>query len=234
MPRRDEDEKPPEAMTRGKRLPIVVVAGVFDAIRLFFEFFMITGPALAALWCTSHAGDTLDKWTFGLLGLKTAALACSAGAAAIGAAGSEITMPLGAVMSAVVGLIGFLVLGLWIVMTNARLFKVMTAAPIWFVGAFALTEIPFIGAIPVYSIILWRLYGSQIRIEQAALKQWEADHAARLRQRREEQAAQLAQVQQARLAQAEQEQQEQEAANDELYAQAEAADDAQYAQKIAA
>jgi hypothetical protein len=227
MPKNNNSETPPEVMTRAKSMPVIVVAGGFDALRLFFEMFWIFGPGLAALWCTANGGGMLDKWSLGLLGTKTAAVACSAGAAAIGTIGLEVTAPLGTILAAAVGLIGFLVLGLWIAITNMRLFKSATA-PFSFISAFAIGEIPLIGAVPVFSIVLWRLYGAQIRTETAALKKWEADHAAQISQQREQQTASLMQRQQEQLAQ----QQEQEAANDEQYEQAEAADDEQYTQEM--
>ena len=214
MPQR-RNEPEPEVMTRGKSMPVIIVAGIFDAARLFFTFFWFLGPALAALYCTVKTSASLSAWTLGIAGTKTAAALCSLGAGAIGAAGSEVTVPFGIVMADSVGLVGFLVLGLWIVMTNMRLLKAVKNAPLQFAAAFAVGEIPLIGSFPVFSFTLWRLYGAQIRAEEAAHEKWEEGQAtARLRER-DQQAARLAQIQMTQVAEA-----DQRAANDEEYAQA--------------
>ncbi len=213
MPRKGSSAKPPEAMTWSRGGPVVAVAAIFDLARLFFEMFWFFGPALAAIYCTSKVSD----WVGSLWGLTAAV--CTAGAAAAGIAAAEVTAPLGVVMAMAVGFLGFLVLGLWILATNSRIFKVNAMGALWFVGGFGLAEIPFVGAVPAFSIVLWRLYKTQIRIETEALKKWEAaqqqEAAAELRER-QQQAAQLIQARNAEAEQAqEQEVLEEEAAMEE-------------------
>ena len=216
MPQNRNNTEPPEVMTRPKSMPVIVVAVLFDAIRAFFTLFWFFGPALAGVYCTSKVSDWI-----GALGGVTAA-GCSAAAIAGGAAVSEFTTPLGVVMADAVGLAGFLILGLWIVMTNARILKAVASAPLQFAGAFAVGEIPFLGAFPVFAVILWRLYGAQIRSEKAAFAKWEKENASAQLQQRNQVAAQVMQIQAAQQAQF----MEQEAANEAVYA--EAANDEQY------
>lgn len=203
-------------MTWGKALPVLIAAGIFDLTRLFFEFFWFLGPALAAAYCTAKASGVLSTMTFGLLGTKTAAIVCTAAAGFGGAAAVEVVAPFGVVMSMAVGLIGFLVLGLWIVMSNSRLFKENAASLYWFVGSFGISELPLIGSIPAFTITLWRLYKAQIQKEGDELKKYRKEEEALQLQERRQQAAQLMQARNAQMAQTEAE----EAANDEMYAQA--------------
>ncbi len=226
MPQSRSSQKPPEAMTSAKRWMIVIVAGIFDAMRLFFTMFWFFGPALAAAACTHTASGLVGS----LWGLTEKI--CEGGAVAAGLAVSEITIPFGIIMSMVVGFIGFLTLGLWILLTNSRLFKTVSNAPLQFVGVFAASEIPVIGAIPVFAIVLWRLYGTQMKIEQATLEKWNAEHAQEIASQRRAQQQQAAQILLARNAheeqiqeQEEQEYTEEEAAEEEGANETEAADD---------
>ncbi|MFA6519336.1 MAG: hypothetical protein WCT41_00715 [Candidatus Paceibacterota bacterium] len=222
MPQKKIKPEPP-MMTRSKSMPIIVAAVLFDLMRGFFTLFWFFGPALAALYCTVKGGEIASSVTFGLLGTKTAAALCSAAAITGGTAISAFTAPFGIIMADAVGLFGFLVLGMWIVMTNMRILKAVETGPIQFAGAFAVAEIPFLGALPVFSFILWRLYGAQIRTEEAAHKKWEKETADARLQERNQQQSQLLQIQAAQQMQFAQ----QEAANDAVYAQA--ANDERYA-----
>lgn len=200
-------------------MPVIVVAALFDILRAFFTLFWFFGPALAGATCVYKYGGV---WVVG----KLLAAGCVSLAVAGGVAGSGFTTPLGVVMADAVGLAGFLVLGLWIVMTNARILKAVKNAPLQFAGAFAVGEIPFLGAFPVFAVILWRLYGAQIRIEQATHDKWEKENADAQLQQRNQVAARVMQIQTAQQAQL----MEQEEANDAVYA--EAANDAQYTQEM--
>lgn len=225
-------------MTLAKALPVLALAGILDLFRMFFEMFWFFGPAIASVYCSIK----VENWIGSAWGLTKAI--CAAGAAAAGTAVSEVTIPLGVIMADAVGIIAFLLLGFLIVMTNSRLLKLVSSAPLQFAAAFALSEIPIIGTLPAFLFVLWRLYTAQIKIEGAALKQWEKDHAEEQRQERERQIAQFTQDQNAQMAQI-QESQEIEAANDAQYAEedvvqesaeeermaSEAANDEQYTQE---
>lgn len=240
MPQSKASSTPPPAMTWPKAIPVIGLAGAFDALRIFFELFWFFGPAVAGFYCTSVLSGGLSTWTFGLLGTKTAAAICAAGAVAGGAVLAQPLIALGVVMAMAVGFIGFLVLGFVVITKNPRLVSANASGAVWLIGSFALSELPLVGAIPSYSMALAKLYHTQIKKEQAALKAWQKAHAGELLRARQEQAAELMQMQTAQL-------QEQEAANDALYDEqiqeqeaadieearaAEAANDAQYTQEM--
>lgn len=212
-------DTPPKAMTWGKATPVFIVALMFDLMRMFFLMFWFFGPTLAALYCTNKAGELVGS----LGGLTGAACTGVAGVAGFGA--SAITVPFGTVMAMVVGFLGFLSLGLWILMTNARIFKTIASGGLWFGGSFLISEIPILGSIvPAFSIAIFKLYGTQIRIEHAALKKWERGQAEKQQREKDYQIAYLTQVRAAQIAQA-----NQQAANDEAYESAQAANDERYA-----
>lgn len=207
MPQKGNSQ-PPEAMTWGKALPVILVAGIFDLVRLFFEMFWFFGPAMAAVYCTSEATGILTKYTLGVLGAKTAGIACSAAAVAGGVAASEMIEVFGVIMAIATGFLGFMVLGLWIITTNARIFKANESGALWFIGSFCISEIPLIGSVPAFSIALYRLYSTQIRVEKASLQKWEKEHAQEIADQRRAQQQQAAYLMQARTA---------ELAEDEIY-----------------
>jgi hypothetical protein len=204
-------------MTWPKAAPVIIAAAICDAFRLFFTMFWFFGPVMASVICTATASETVSTWTLGLGGVKTTAVVCAAVAGAAGTAGVEITGPFGVIMADAVGLATFLALGVWIIKTNARIFKAVASGSLWFVGGFAVGEIPFIGGLPTFSIALWRLYGTQIRVEGEGLQKLQREHASELAQDRRQQAVQRMQAQNMQIAQM----QEQEAANEAIYEQAE-------------
>ncbi len=213
MPRKRSSQEPP-VMTLGKALPVIVIAFIFDALRFMFEWFVISGPALAAVYCTVKASGVVQMVTFGLLGTKTAGLICSAAAIAAGTAVAGATAAFGAVMAMAVGFAGFLTLVLLLMITNARIFKVNKSGLLWLVAGLGVAEIPFIGSFPAFSVILWRLYRRQIKVEKAAHERWEKENADAQLQERNQQALQIMQIQAAQQARF----MEQEAANEEQYA----------------
>jgi len=194
MPQK-RSEPEPEVMTWGKALPVLIVAGIFDLVRLFFQLFWFFGPALAGLYCTS----TASGWVGSLWGLTEAA-ACTAGAVVAGSAASAFTVPFGVVMAGATGLIAFLALGLWIARANARILKSVANAPLQFAGAFAVGEVPLLGAFPVFTVVLWKLYSTQIKVEKAAHAKWKKEQVALRQQEREQQREQFMQAQATELA----------------------------------
>ncbi len=179
--------KPPKAMTWGKATPILALAIVFDALRMFFELFWFFGPALLAAYCASKVGNI---WFIGV----ALQAACVGAAAVVGSIALAPLAAFGTVMSIAFGLIGFLALGMLILTTNPRLFKTSATSKLWFIGGFMLAEVPFIGTIPTFSLSLWRLYRAQIKKEHVALVAWKKAHAAEQLRERQAQAAQLSQA----------------------------------------
>ncbi|MEK7086585.1 MAG: hypothetical protein AAB951_02270, partial [Patescibacteria group bacterium] len=183
-------------MTWPRAAPVLALAALFDLARFFFSLFWFFGPALAAAYCASK----VSGWVGSLWGLTETA--CIAGAVVSGAYVSEITIPFGIIMADATGLAGFLVLGLIVIMTNARIFKSNPTIMLRLTGSLGVSIIPLIGAIPVFSFTLRRLYAKQIRIEAAARKRWEKEHSEEIAQQKQERQQQAAQLMQARDMQA--------------------------------
>lgn len=183
-------------MTWKKASPVLIVAGIFDAVRLMFEMFWFFGPALTALYCTVKASDVV-----GALGGLTA-FVCSAGATAAGVAGAPAIEAFGVVMAMATGFMGWLVIGGWVVMTNSRIFKENAGNAVWFGASLLISEVPIIGSLPAISVAVWRLYHVQIKKDRADLKKYKEDQAAEELKERQQQAAEFIQTQQAQAASA--------------------------------
>jgi signal transduction histidine kinase len=204
----NKNSSPPDVMTVPKALPILILAVLFDVARMFFQLFWFFGPALASAYCTNTATGVVGS----LWGLTAAA--CTAGAATLGVAAVAPITGFGVVMAMAVGLAGFLILGLCILIGNRRLLKAQASGFMWLAGGFGISQIPFIGTLPSYTIVLSKLYRTQIKVERAAYKKWQSDQAAAQLQMSNQQAQQQASLQQ--VAQQQQFMKEQEAANDAL------------------
>ncbi len=211
MPQKRNSAEPPKVMTWGKAAPILAVCVIFDALRLMFEMFWFFGPAMAALYCTVKVS--------GVVGTTLGGFACGVGATVAGTLGAPAIEVFGVVMAIAVGLFGWLVIGLWLMVTNARIFKENAA---WFAGSLLISEIPIVGSIPALTIIVWKMYRTQITLEKAEMQRYEQERAAAERQEREQRIALVLHNQSLQQAQIEQE----EAADDALSA--EAANDDEY------
>lgn len=204
MPRNRNKSEPPPVMTWAKATPILVVAVIFDALRLMFTFFWFFGPAITAVLCTVAVSGTV--------GATIGGVACSTFAAVGGFVAAPAITAFGVVMAMATGFAGWGVVGGWLMMTNARIFK---ENALLFVASLAICEIPFIGSIPAISVAMWRMHHVQIKKEKAALKRYEEEQAAAQLKERQQQEAQF-QYQAAQQAQFA----KQEAANDAAYAEA--------------
>lgn len=210
MPPRRNSTPPPQVMTWGKASFVLVIALILDAARLMFEMFWFFGPALAALYCANSVSDTVGTTVTKVAGGAITA-GCTALAGVAGFFGSPAIAAFGVVMAIAIGLFGWLVIGLILMWTNARIFK---ENALWFVSSLAISEIPLVGSIPALTLILGRMYHHQIKTEQAAFKAYEKEQAAAQLAVQQQQTRQLMQAQQqVQVAQ-------QVAANDAAYAQA--------------
>ena len=206
---------PPKAMTWGKALPVLVIAILFDALRLFFEFFWFFGPALAAIGCTVGVTNFFGVSIAGTIG-KVVATGCALAAGAVGTVSLEVTGTFGTVMAMAVGFLGWLIIGGIILSSNGRVFK---ENGLWFVASLLVSEVPIIGAFPAFTVSVWRIYSRQIKLERAALHAWHMENAqALLQEQNRQQAMQIMQAQAMQQVQFEQ----QEAANDAIYEQEQA------------
>jgi hypothetical protein len=169
-------------MTWGKALPLLVVCVVFDALRLAFSMFWFIGPALAAAYCTVKAEA--------IVGTTIAAALCTAGAATVGTLGVGVIGPFGIIVAMVVGLLGWLTVALWLMLTNTRIFKENT---LWFAGSLLVSELPLIGAVPAMTVAVGRMYRHQIKTERVALKKFnEEQKSAQTKARQQQEMAILA------------------------------------------
>ena len=186
---------PPPTMTWPQAYFILAFCVIFDALRIFFEQFWFFGPALAAAACTSVA----SSWVGSLGGLTAAT--CTAGAGVLGYFGVAPIAAFGVIMAMAVGLMGWLAVGLMLIMTNSRIFEENAGHALWFAASLLVSEVPIIGTIPALTIIVWRMYRTQIKKETAAWRQYESEQAAALAAEREEQQRQAMELMQARAAQ---------------------------------
>jgi hypothetical protein len=197
-------------MTWMQAAPVIVVGAIFDAVRIFFEWFWFFGPAVGALYCTAKVSGTIGTSLGGTL--------CGGLASVAGYFGSPALVAFGTVMAIAVGLLGWMVVGLFLLVKNPRIFKENAGHALWFITSLAISEVPILGSAPALSVILWKMYATQIKKDKVVLKQYNEQHAAQLLQERNEQ-AQTAQFMQIRAAQSAQ-LEEQEAESEAAYAEA--------------
>lgn len=191
MLRRSNSAQPPEMMTWGKAAPVLSLSVVFDALRFMCAQLWLFGPALAAAYCTMEGGAFLEKWTFGVLGTGTAGVACSAASGALGYYAAPLIAMLGVVLAMAVGFLGWLTIGLILLMTNERVFKENSQNTLWLVVSLFIGEIPFVGSLPAFTATTWKIYHAQIKADKEAMKKYEKETAGTQLQERRERAAEL-------------------------------------------
>lgn len=152
-------------MTWAKATPILIVGGVFDALRYFFLMFWLFGPALVGLYCTAKVGDTAV-----IGGLLTTG--CVAGAAALGFGGSAVFIAFGTIMAISIGFAGWFIVTFIIASTNSRALGENPFATLWL----------FEGLGASVFIMAWGIYRTQIKKERAALKKYEHEQATQREQ----------------------------------------------------
>jgi len=202
MPQNRNNNEPPDAMTWMKALPILAIAGIFDALRGFFEMFWFFGPALGAVICTA-AGNNILGTTMATVGGKAVASGCAAAAGAAGYFGSAAFVALGSVMAIAVGLAGWLAVGLILILFNGRIFKANEYHTLWFVFSLLLSEVPVIGSFPALIVIVWRMYRTQIKKDEEVMKKYQKETEMALFQERNQKIAEFMQARNAELASAE-------------------------------
>lgn len=193
MPQRRSDP-PIGRMTWGRAVPVLIACVVFDALRMFFEWFWFFGPALAGVYCTAEGSA--------YVGTTVAGLVCGAGATVAGYFASPALTAFGVVMAMAVGLIGWGTVTLILAIINPRIWHSNVWGWVWSVFSLAISETPFLGTIPMLTITHWRLYVAQISKDKKGLLQYKKEQAALQVQERRQQAAELMQAQQAQLASA--------------------------------
>ena len=199
MPQNKLSSKPPEVSNRWSSAPVFAAFVILDLLRAFFQLFWFLGPAVAAIICTAGVNSVVDT-SIADAGGKIVAAGCAAAGVVGGAAASGFTTPLGIIVADAIGLFSFLSLKLWM-NVSPRMHRVHKNTVLWQMGSLLLSELPFLGAFPVYSLFVWISIGKAIQIEKKELKKWEAATAVA----RQKQRAQLMQAQAIGQARTEQE-----------------------------
>lgn len=200
-------QEPPEVMTWPKAAPVLIVAVIFDAVRFMFTWLIFFGPAFVGLICGVATGSA------------TVGAVCTVGAGAASLMGAAAVEAFGIMMAMATGFAGWLVVLIILFISNGRIFK---ENALWFGASLLMSEVPFLNSLPALTFTMWKMHRTQIRVEKAALKKFNEEHAAEQQREQNQQAAQMMQLQAAQQA----EFMEQEAANETVYA--EAANDEEY------
>src|SRR3989344_1986982 len=170
---------PPETMTWLKASFVLVFCVIFDLTRGFFSMFWLFGPALAAAYCTYGASDTVA-------------------AVKGGAVLSPALIMFGAVMAMALGILGWLTIGLILILKNSRIFKSNESAVFWFLLGFGVSELPFLSALPALTFMVGKLYRTQITVEKKQLKQWKKEQEVIAREERDQKIVDLTRARQER------------------------------------
>lgn len=209
-------------MTWSKAMPKLIVSGLLDFIRICLEWLGFLGPVLAAALTVTALNSS--GWTSWLPGFAKDLAGLSA--AALVAAAFPVLEALGIILSMAIGFISWLGMGLWLVMSNRRIFKANAFNLLWFVAGLGVDEVPFVsGFVPGLTLTVWNMHRTQIKKERAELKKWEAQNQERLAAERAEQVAEAqaylaaqqagaSAAQEAQLAEEDAEREAQDAAND--------------------
>ncbi|TSC64174.1 MAG: hypothetical protein G01um101491_346, partial [Parcubacteria group bacterium Gr01-1014_91] len=216
MPRKRNSPPPPPVMTWKKASWVLVIAGVSDVLRYMFLFFWFFAPALAIAYCSAEVNGLLTTWTAGLLGAKTAGLACSTGVvgATVGAAvvtgglSAAAIQAFGTVMAMAVGFAGWLAVTIIIFATDRRTLGRNPITVLWMLEGLGASVL----------VMALGVYRTQIKTEKVAFAKWKKENADALAAEKRRQASEQAQAQaaqQSQLAQ-QQEQSEERAADEEL------------------
>jgi hypothetical protein len=175
MPRtRSSPSAPPPMMTWPKAGPVLALAVLFDAIRIFFQFFWFFGPALAVGYCK--------------VGIENAAAsyACVGAASTVGYFGAPIFMYLGSIGAIIAAIAGWMVVGLVVVSTNFRILYVNARTLLHYVMGLGVSLIPFVGSLPTLSVTMWLQYSLQIAHDKEKYTQWQKQNAAQMARERNE------------------------------------------------
>jgi hypothetical protein len=155
-------------MTWGRATPVLALCVVFDALRFMFVMFWFFGPALGAIGCTVGVNSALGTGVVEVAG-KVVAGACTVGASAIGFFGSGAIEMFGTIMAMAVGLLGWATVTLLLVIMNPKIWTSNAFSWVWSLCSLGVSEIPFVGTIPMLTITHCRLYAGQIRHDKTAL-----------------------------------------------------------------
>lgn len=209
---------PPKVMTWAAAAPILMWALIFDGVRALFEYIGIFAPIAAGLVTNAVASSYLPSW------LPFHDTLASASAWLIGGATAIFASPelegFGMLMALILGFAGWMLIGIMILLTNARIFKESAMTLIVMILGAALTEVPLLDGLPLITGTLWAMYSRQISTEKKQFRRWQRQQAKRQEQQKKFMRAQAVQaLAQANLEQQAVEAQEESAEQEELPAQ---------------
>lgn len=187
MPPRTRSSDPgpePPVMTWMKATPTLAVTSVFDSLRFMFEWFWVFGAALG--------GTVVGVWLSNWLPSSAATLVGGGVAGVTGFFAGAALEAFGVVMAMAVGFLGWLTMGILLLITNHRIFKANATAGLWMLASLMVAETPFIGSIPSLTLTTWRLHHTQIKKEKAAHKAWKAAYDRAMQEGRAQTAADVA------------------------------------------
>jgi hypothetical protein len=194
---------PVAKMTTGKITILLVLALIFDALKFMATQLWFFGPALIGLATSVGTGSKVAGAVVGALGV---------GGAALTGLGEGLEV-LGIVLGVAIGFFGWLVL--ITVMTSMRISLFHSRNFLSLVGGFIVSELPFIDALPSFTVSTWRIISAERKADKEAKKKYEVQLAAGAK--RQQRVAVIMQKQQlaqeAAEAQAAQEEQEAAAAD---------------------
>lgn len=169
MPRKVPSAQPP-VMTWAKAAPVLITAGIFDALRFFFNQFWFFAPALIGTAVGATASAYVGTWIGSAVGAVTGG--------AVGYLGSPVFIIMGSVMAMATALLGWLTVGMLLAFINLRVFKAAAGNVLWSVGGLGVSLIPLVGSVPALTVTIARMYYLQIKADKASLKAWKAEQEA--------------------------------------------------------
>lgn len=198
MPQKKISGNLPTVTTWGDATPVLVVAVVFDLLRIVCTWLWVFAPGILAVYCVEKIHS---------------ALLCGTAGTVVGAAAAGPLMAVGALLSTAVGLMGWIFVALVLFLRSPKVFE----RSLMQLGlAFILSEVPLLSSIPSLTIAIWRLFRGQIKEDKEALQAYNKKHAAELaKQRQQAQLALLSQARQRQMLMEEQQMMEAEAALEE-------------------
>jgi hypothetical protein len=183
--------RPPKVLSGRRKYAIVFLILALELLQLFFVFFWLTGPAVAAVGCTSVTNDLIGTDVTNLGG-KFAALVCAAAAATAGFYMSPALVSFGSVLAMVIGFFTWMTLGLILILTDSRVFIEEPRSLVWYISSLAISLIPLANGFFELTLTAWRILNAQTKKERVKLKVWEAAHAEQLAIERAQRTAALA------------------------------------------
>lgn len=192
-----------------------MVSAVFDGLRFVCDWLFIFGPLLVGAGAGVLANVAAGGGTAGHVAGVVAGVVGVGGTTFFG---DEALAPLGEILGVVVGILGWLTVGLLLMISNPRIFKENAGHLLWTLLNFLVSELPLVGGLPLLTARVWTLYSAQIKKEKKALQDFKTNQVASIRSEQQQRAIQMMQTRVAQQLQLTQQEEEFETTNDAEYA----------------